>query len=60
MGPTAALVVYNLLFLGSYALAFLAAYLLARELGTGPFGGVAAGAAFAYAPWKLAQNGTCT
>lgn len=55
--PHAALVVYNLLFLFAYALAFLGAYLLARELGTGRFGGLAAGAAFAYAPWRLAQNG---
>ena len=55
--PETALVVYNLLFLFAYALAFLGAYLLARELGAGRFGGFAAGAAFAYAPWKLAQNG---
>ena len=38
--PHAALVVYNLLFLFAYALAFLGAYLLARELGTGRFGGL--------------------
>ena len=56
-GPHAALVVYNLLFLFAYALAFAGAYLLARELGTGRFGATAAGAAFAYAPWRLAQNG---
>ena len=56
-GPHAALVAYNLLFLFAYALAFVGAYLLARELGTGIFGGVAAGAAFAYAPWRLAENG---
>ncbi|OFW75391.1 MAG: hypothetical protein A2Y55_05770 [Actinobacteria bacterium RBG_16_68_12] len=55
--PHSALVVYNLLFLFAYALSFVGAYLLARELGTGKLGGVAAGAAFAYAPWKLAQNG---
>ncbi len=56
-GPHAALVTYNLLFLFAYALAFLGAYLLARELGAGRAGGIAAGAAFAYAPWRLAQNG---
>lgn len=56
-GPHAALVVYNLLFLFAYALAFLGAYLLARELGPSPAGAAVAGAAFAYAPWKLAQNG---
>ena len=55
--PHAALVVYNVLFLGAYGLAFLGAYLLARELGLGILGAVVAGAAFAYAPWKLSQNG---
>lgn len=55
--PHSALVVYNLLFLGAYGLAFLGAYLLARELGLGVPGAVVAGVAFAYAPWKLAQNG---
>jgi hypothetical protein len=55
--PETALVVYNLVFLFAYTLAFLGAYLLAREFGTGRLGGVAAGAAFAYAPWRLAQNG---
>jgi hypothetical protein len=55
--PHAALVGYNLLFLFAYALAFLGAYLLARELGVGSVGGAVAGAAFAYAPWRLTQNG---
>ena len=55
--PHAALVVYNLLFLFAYGLAFLGAYLLARELGLRWTGAAAAGVAFAYAPWKLAQNG---
>jgi hypothetical protein len=56
-GPHAALIVHNVLFIFSYALAFFGAYLLARELGAGNWGGAAAGAAFAYAPWKLGQNG---
>jgi hypothetical protein len=56
-GPHAALIVHNLLFIFTYALAFLGAYLLARELGAGDWGGAVAGAAFAYAPWKLGQNG---
>jgi hypothetical protein len=56
-GPHAALIVHNLLFIFSYALAFFGAYLLARELGAGDWGGAAAGAVFAYAPWKLGQNG---
>ena len=55
--PHAALLGYNVLFLFAYALAFLGAYLLARELGIGWPGAAAAGAAFAYAPWKLSQNG---
>ena len=57
VSPHAALLGYNLLFLFAYALAFLGAYLLARELGIGWLGAAAAGAAFAYAPWKLSQNG---
>jgi hypothetical protein len=57
VSPHAALLGYNLLFLFAYALAFLGAYLLARELGLGWLGGAAVGAAFAYAPWKLSQNG---
>jgi hypothetical protein len=56
-GPHAALVVHNLLFIYTYAFAFFGVYLLARELGAGAWGAVAAGAAFAYAPWKLEQNG---
>ena len=52
-GLQAALVVHNLLVLFAYALAFVGAYLLARELGAGLWGGLAAGAAFAYAPWRL-------
>jgi hypothetical protein len=56
-GPHAALIVHNLLFIFTYAFAFLGAYLLAGELGAGEWGGVVAGAAFAYAPWKLEQNG---
>jgi hypothetical protein len=56
-GPHAAMVRYDLLFLFAYALAFFAAYLLARELGLGPMGAVIAGAAFAYAPYRLEQDG---
>jgi hypothetical protein len=55
--PHLALVGYNGLFLFAYALAFVGTYLLARELGVGWVGASAAGAAFAYAPWKLAQDG---
>jgi hypothetical protein len=53
--PRAALVVHNVLVLFAFALAFIGAYLLARELGTRWPGAIAAGAAFAYAPWRLSQ-----
>jgi hypothetical protein len=56
-GPHAAIVRYDLLFLFAYALAFFGAYLLARELGAGRVGAFVAGAAFAYAPWRLEQDG---
>jgi hypothetical protein len=54
-GPEAALVRYNALLLFAYWLAFFGAYLLARELGATPLGATVAGAAFAYAPWRLDQ-----
>jgi hypothetical protein len=56
-GPGAAVVRYNLVFLFAYALAFAAAALLARELGCRPAAAAVAGAAYAWAPWKLTQNG---
>src|SRR4051795_10817966 len=56
-GPHAAIVRYDLLFLLAYAVAFLGAYLLARELGAGRAGAMVAGTAFAYAPWRLEQDG---
>lgn len=56
-GPDAAVVRYDLLFLFAYALALLGAYLLARELGVGPGGAAVAGAAFAFAPFRLEQDG---
>src|SRR4051812_10149245 len=56
-GVTAAVLRYDLLFLFAYALCFLGAWLLARELGAGRAGAAVAGAAFAYAPWRLEQDG---
>ncbi len=56
-GPHAAMVRYDLLFIFAYALAFFGAYLLARELGLGPAGAAIAGAAFAFAPYRLEQDG---
>ena len=56
-GFEAAIARYDLVFLFAYALAFIAAYLLARELGVGRAPAVVAGVAFAYAPWRLEQDG---
>ncbi len=56
-GVHAAVVRYDLLFLFAYAFAFFGAYVLARELGAGRAGAFVAGAAFAYAPWRLEQDG---
>lgn len=54
-GPQAAMVRYNVLALLSYALAFAAAAMLARELGLSWPAAVVAGAAFAYAPFRLSH-----
>jgi hypothetical protein len=48
---------YNILYVLAFALAFLGAYALARQLGSGRFGGVLVGLVFAYAPWRLAHGG---
>jgi hypothetical protein len=56
-GPQAAVFRYDLLFLFAYALAFVGAYLLARELGLGRGGAAVAGVAFAFAPFRLEQDG---
>jgi hypothetical protein len=56
-GPGAAVVRYDLMFLFAYALALVGGYLLARELGLGPGGAAVAAAAFAFAPFRLEQDG---
>jgi hypothetical protein len=56
-GPHSAVVRYDLVFLFAYTLAFVGAYLLARELGAGRAGALVAGAAFAFAPFRLEQDG---
>jgi hypothetical protein len=56
-GPHAAVFRYDLMFLFAYALAFVGAYLLARELGLGRGGAALAGAAYAFAPFRLEQDG---
>ncbi|MEP6695507.1 MAG: hypothetical protein ABJA34_01375, partial [Pseudonocardiales bacterium] len=55
-GARGALVTYNLLFVLAYAIAFAGAYLLARQLGARPLAALIAGAAFAYAPWRVAHS----
>jgi len=56
-GTRAAVARYDVLFLFAYALCFAGAWLLARELGSGRAGAAVAGSAFAYAPWRLEQEG---
>lgn len=52
-----AVIIYNLLFLLASSLPFIGAYLLARELGGHPASALVAGAAFAYAPFRLLHLG---
>ncbi len=56
-GTVAALVRYNLLFLFTWSLAFVAAWMLARELGLRRLGAAAAAVAYAYAPYKVTEAG---
>ncbi|MGH3714713.1 MAG: hypothetical protein ACRDT4_14815 [Micromonosporaceae bacterium] len=56
-GPEAALLRYNLLYVLLHALAFFGAYALLRQLGARWPAAAVAGAAFAYAPWRLSQAG---
>lgn len=55
-GTRAAVVRYNAVFLLAYALAAFGAYVLARQLGASRGGAAVAGIAFAFAPWRLAQE----
>ncbi|WP_285690814.1 hypothetical protein [Actinoplanes sp. NBRC 103695] len=56
-GPGAALLRYNILFVLAHALLFIGGYALVRQLGAGRTGAVVAAVAFAYAPWRMAQEG---
>jgi len=56
-GTVAALVRYNLLFLFAYSLCLVGGYVLAREIGLSRLGAVAAGVAFAYAPYRVTEAG---
>jgi hypothetical protein len=54
-GPTAAILRYNLIYVFAFALAFLGAYALVRQLGAGRAGAALGAAAYAFAPWRWAQ-----
>jgi len=56
-GPLAATLRYNILFVLAHALLLLGGYALVRQLGAGRTGAAVAAAAFAFAPWRLAQEG---
>ncbi|MEV7621619.1 hypothetical protein [Actinoplanes sp. NPDC089786] len=56
-GPAAALLRYNILFVLAHALLFIGGYALVRQLGAGKTGATVAAVAFAFAPWRLAQEG---
>jgi hypothetical protein len=56
-GTLAALLRYNLIFLLTWSLCFVGAYLLARELGVRRIGATVAGVAFAYAPYRATEAG---
>ncbi|WP_250031839.1 hypothetical protein [Paractinoplanes maris] len=56
-GPPAAVLRYNILFVLAHALLAIGGYALVRQLGAGRTGAAVAAVAFAYAPWRLAQEG---
>ncbi|WP_430784943.1 hypothetical protein [Actinoplanes sp. G11-F43] len=56
-GPSAAILRYNVLFVLAHALLVFGAYVLVRQLGARKTGAAVAAVAFAYAPWRLAQEG---
>ncbi|MCO8275273.1 hypothetical protein M1L60_32295 [Actinoplanes sp. TRM 88003] len=56
-GPAAAILRYNILFVLAHALLLVGGYALVRQLGAGRTGAAVAAVAFAFAPWRLAQEG---
>ena len=58
-GPKAAVARYDLLFVLSYALCFVGAYLLARELGLGPVGAAVAGPRSPSRRFGSSRTATC-
>jgi hypothetical protein len=55
-GTRAALVHYNVLYVLAAFLAVLGGYALARQFGSGRVGAMVAGAAFGFAPWRIAHD----
>ncbi|HEX8344985.1 MAG TPA: hypothetical protein VF657_09600, partial [Actinoplanes sp.] len=56
-GPVPAVLRYNIVLLLAHALLIIGGYALVRQLGAGRTGAAVAAMAFAYAPWRLAQEG---
>ncbi|MGW4941017.1 hypothetical protein ACWEOZ_05425 [Actinoplanes sp. NPDC004185] len=56
-GPLAAVLRYNILYVLAHALLAIGGYALIRQLGAGRTGAIVGAVAFAYAPWRLAQEG---
>jgi hypothetical protein len=56
-GLEATIVRYNVMYVLLYALAFIGAYALVRQLGAGRLGAAVAGVAWAFSPWRLAHGG---
>ncbi|MEU8607444.1 hypothetical protein AB0C29_05525 [Actinoplanes sp. NPDC048791] len=56
-GVTAAVLRYNVLFVLTFALAFLGGYAMLRQLGAERVAAALAGAALAYAPWRYDHAG---
>jgi hypothetical protein len=56
-GVTGTILRYNVLFVLTFALAFLGGYALVRQLGANRVAGAVAGAALAYAPWRYGHVG---
>ncbi len=56
-GPDAAVLRYNLVYIGAYALVLFGGYALARQLGLRPGAATLVGVALAVAPWRLSHTG---
>ncbi|MEH1128554.1 hypothetical protein [Micromonospora sp. CPCC 206061] len=56
-GVEAAIVRYNIMYVLLYALAFIGAYALVRQLGAGRLAATVAGLAWGFSPWRLAHGG---